>query len=83
MRKILACGLMLAACSSHALSTETFQENGDVTIALSDSNTNRLVVRGDKITRAHFPEGALGMQNESDGSLYVTLSSEKPFTLVS
>lgn len=81
MRNALACGLILCSSMSHALTTQTFQENGDVSIQLSDSNANRLVVKGDKITQVHFPEGALGVQNESDGSLYVTLMMDKSFTL--
>ncbi|MDF1684500.1 MAG: type-F conjugative transfer system secretin TraK [Legionellaceae bacterium] len=81
MRKTLACGLVLLSGMSHALTTQTFQENGDVSIHLSDSNANRLVVKGDKITQVHFPEGALGVQNEADGSLYVTLLVDKAFTL--
>ena len=81
MRKTLACGLVLLSSMSHALTTQTFQENGDVSIRLSDSNANRLVVKGDKITQVHFPEGALGVQNEADGSLYVTLLVDKSFTL--
>jgi len=81
MRNAFACGLILCSSMSHALTTQTFQENGDVSIHLSDSNANRLVVKGDKITQVHFPEGALGVQNESDGSLYVTLLVDKSFTL--
>jgi len=81
MRKEWMVACLLCVSSAHALTTEQFKENGEVGISLSDSNTNRLVVRGDKITRAHFPEGALGIQNESDGSLYVTCAYEKPFTL--
>jgi conjugal transfer pilus assembly protein TraK len=66
---------------SSALTTQSFRDNSDVNVVLSDSNYNRLVVRGDKITQAHFPEGLLGVKNEEDGSLYVMLASEKPFTL--
>ena len=81
MFKALVTGLVFLTSTAHALTTETFQENGEVSIHLSDSNANRLTVRDDKITRVHFPEGALSIQNEVDGSLYATLMMEEPFTL--
>lgn len=78
---VLSCFLIGMSGFSSALTTQSFRDNTDVTVALSDSNYNRLVVRGDKITQAHFPEGLLGVKNEEDGSLYVMLASDKPFTL--
>lgn len=82
MRKTLFAGLLaLMAIQAHALTTQSFRDNTDVALSLSDSNYNRLVVRGDKITQAHFPEGSLAIKNEEDGSLYVMMSSTTPFTL--
>ena len=82
MRKTLFAGLLvLTTMNAYALTTQSFRDNTDVALSLSDSNYNRLVVRGDKITQAHFPEGSLGIKNEDDGSLYVMLSSTTPFTL--
>ena len=77
----LSCVLIGITGFSSALTTQSFRDNSDVNVVLSDSNYNRLVVRGDKITQAHFPEGLLGVKNEEDGSLYVMLASDKPFTL--
>lgn len=65
----------------HALSTQSFRENTDISVLLSDANYNRLVVKGDKITQAHFPEGAMAIKNEEDGSLYVMVAQKEPFTL--
>ena len=73
--------LFLISSMTHALTTQSFRENTDITVSLSDSNYNRLVVRGDKITQAHFPEGSMGIKNEEDGSLYVMVVNHEPFTL--
>ncbi|MDF1756931.1 MAG: type-F conjugative transfer system secretin TraK [Legionellaceae bacterium] len=73
--------LMLVAAASQALTIQPFHDNTDMAITLSKSNYNRLVVRGDKITQAHFPENYMAIKNEEDGSLYVTLNNQKPFTL--
>ena len=73
--------LALMALNASALTTQSFRDNTDVALTLSDTNYNRLVVRGDKITQAHFPEGALGIKNEEDGSLYVMTARAEPFTL--
>lgn len=81
MRKTIILSTLLLSTSLHALTSQSFRDNTDVTVLLSDSNYNRLVVKGDKITQAHFPEGSLGIKNEEDGSLYVMLASQTPFTL--
>ena len=73
--------LFLTAASAQALTTQSFRDNTDIMVTLSDSNYNRLVVKGDKITQAHFPEGRMAIRNEEDGSLYVMLGSHEPFTL--
>jgi conjugal transfer pilus assembly protein TraK len=72
---------MSFAITSYALTTQSFRDNTDLNVSLSDSNYNRLVVRGDKITQAHFPEGRMAIKNEVDGSLYVMVGSKEPFTL--
>lgn len=71
----------LLSTALYAQSSQVFRDNTDVSIILSDSNYNRLVVRGDKIISAHFPESALGIKNEPDGSLYVVVTQKEPFTL--
>ena len=75
---LLGCVLSTAL---YAQSNHVFRDNTDVSIVLSDSNYNRLVVRNDKIIAAHFPESALGVKNEADGSLYVVVIQKEPFTL--
>lgn len=85
--------LMMAALNASALTTQSFRDNTDITLTLSDTNYNRLVVRGDKISRIHFPEGLLvfevkkhreddsEIEGEKDGSMYVMPASTVPFTL--
>lgn len=81
MHKSLVICLLWLSTLTHALTTETFKENTDLQMSLSNSNYNRLTVRNDKIIAAHFPEGRMAVRNEEDGSLYVMLASNEPFTL--
>jgi len=79
MRKCFV--LLLCAMHAHATTTQVFRENADVAVNLSHANYNRLVVRDDKITKAHFPEGSMVVKSENDGSLYVMAALQEPFTL--
>lgn len=82
MRKCIATGLMISlATNAMALTGVHFQDNTDIAVSLSQTNYNRLVVKDDKITQAHFPEGTMAIKNEEDGSLYVMLATNTPFTL--
>lgn len=98
MRKLIpTVGLWLCATQIFALTSQPFQDNTDVTAILSKSNFNRLVVKGDKITKAYYPQGFLEIQGlnqgdskraveeveveEPDGSLYVMVTHDAPFTL--
>lgn len=69
------------SAQTQAMSSQTFAENADVAVSLSQVNYNRLVVKNDKITKAHFPEGAMAVKGEEDGSLYVMVAQTEPFTL--
>ena len=73
----LSCASLLQA------ETKSFTENADLTLTLSQSNYNRLVVKDDKITKAFFPQAAMAAVNDEDGSLYVTLAANAvtPFTI--
>lgn len=85
--------LAMVALNATALTTQSFRDNTDINLTLSDTNYNRLVVRGDKIARIHFPEGLLvfeikkhkdddsEIEGEKDGSMYVMPASTVPFTL--
>jgi len=82
MRNFIIFGLLSAVSANiFALTTQSFRDNTDVSVTLSQSNYNRLVVKDDKIIQAHFPEGAMAIKNEADGSLYVMLGATTPFTL--
>lgn len=73
--------LVLASPSMHAKDLIGVQENDHVALTLSHDNFNRLYVEGDKITRLRFPEGAMSVENDEDGSVYLDVKDEKPFTL--
>lgn len=73
-------GLSMAFSCMAAMSTH-FKENADLAVTLSSNNYNRLVVKGDKITQVHFPEGMMAVSNESDGGLYVMVAQNTPFTV--
>lgn len=72
---------LIVSTALHAEITQTFRDNTNLNIVLSDTNYNRLVVREDKIIQAHFPESSMGAKNEDDGSLYVLSNQKEPFTL--
>jgi conjugal transfer pilus assembly protein TraK len=76
----ILCGVVLSL-SAHAMTQQSFHENADLSINLSNTNYNRLVVKQDKITRAHFPEGSMAVKGEEDGSLYVIVARSEPFTM--
>ena len=81
MKRVNFLCLFLISTSLQALSLHSFRDNMDIPVLLSDGNYNRLVVRGDKITQAHFPLDAMAIKNEEDGSLYVMVAQKEPFTL--
>ena len=60
----------------------TLKDDADVSLKLSQSNYNRIKVKGDKIAEVVFPEGAMAIRrDEQDGSAYVMLATQNPFTL--
>ena len=84
MRNRLVVGLLSLALVETSFANQTIQvqNNAEFALSLSQSNYNRLVVRGDKIVEAVFPEGAMGVKrDEQDGSVYIMLTSQSPFTL--
>ena len=83
MRKLTGLSLMLAASfTSITQAAIAFKDNSDIALTLSQNNYNRLVVKGDRIAEAHFPEHAMEIKrDEQDGSAYVALTATSPFTL--
>lgn len=76
--------ILWALCFTSALfaaDSFDFKENANLELKLSADNYNRLVIKDDKITQAFFPEGAMAVKNDDDGSLYVLVSNPNPFTL--
>src|SRR3990167_312137 len=80
MRKLVVAALIFSL-NAYAVTEQAFKENMDVSINLSNTNYNRLVVKNDKIIKAHFPDGALAIRGEEDGSLYALAVKQEPFTL--
>lgn len=77
----LALGIGLLASSAWAAKV-SIEDNKDIILNLSQNNYNRIFIENDRIAEAVFPESAMGLQkDETDGSLYVMPSSDKPFTL--
>lgn len=82
MPKLLTtAALWLAAIAAQGASV-TINDNDNATLSLSGSNYNRLLVVNDKIMEAVFPPQAMAIRrDEQDGSVYVLLKREEPFTL--
>lgn len=57
------------------------KENETIELTLSRNDFNRLFVEDDKITILRFPDDYLGVENDKDGSVYVNVKYDKPFTL--
>lgn len=58
------------------------KDNSDLSLTLSQGNYNRIVVKNDKIMEAVFPPDAMAIKrDEQDGSVYVMLAANNPFTL--
>jgi len=81
--KALSVALMvMLSQQTLAATVKTFQNNAELTVELSNTNQNRLMVSNDKIIKAAFPDGALTYQyDETDGSMYVHPEISAPFTL--
>lgn len=82
MLKPLFLALTLASPAIFAMESIQVNNNADFELTLSQSNYNRIMVKGDKILDAAFPQSSMGIKpDEKDGSIYVALSSNQPFTL--
>lgn len=74
----------LAFVSTVALGSTSLsvKDNSDLSLTLSQGNYNRIVVKNDKIMEAVFPPDAMAIKrDEQDGSVYVMLAANNPFTL--
>ncbi|HHY0497248.1 type-F conjugative transfer system secretin TraK [Vibrio parahaemolyticus] len=80
-------GLLAAPLTGHAKSiaakTYHFAQNDTIVLPLSSVNTNRLVVKGDKILNVQCPKGfclAKGNQRDKSGSINLKINIALPFT---
>lgn len=82
MTKLLATSVLLMATIVAQGATVAINDNDNASLSLSGSNYNRLLVPHDKIMEAVFPPEAMAIRrDEQDGSVYVLLNREEPFTL--
>jgi conjugal transfer pilus assembly protein TraK len=82
MHKNLIGVLLLTATAIHANVSIPVKDNSDIALALSQNNYNRLVIKNDKIMDAVFPPNTMAIKrDEQDGSAYIMLASQTPFTL--
>lgn len=80
-KRVLVSLLLIATITAHSESIAV-KDNTDVQLTLSGSNYNRLLIHQDKIMDAVFPEGAMALKSdEQDGSVYILLNRQEPFTL--
>ncbi len=88
MKRIIAlAGLLLLPFGVYAknISAKTyhFAQNDTIVLPLSSVNTNRLVVKGDKIINVHCPQGfciATGNKRDQSGSISLKINIALPFT---
>ncbi|AUH72831.1 MULTISPECIES: type-F conjugative transfer system secretin TraK [Legionella] len=82
MRKTLSLALAFASTLLQASNSISIKDNSDIALTLSQSNYNRIVVKNDKIMEAVFPPNSMAVKrDEHDGSVYVMLAAQNPFTL--
>ena len=82
MPKLLAGSVLLLATIAAQGATVAISDNDNALLSLSGSNYNRLLVPHDKIMEAVFPPEAMAIRrDEQDGSVYVLLNRQEPFTL--
>jgi len=58
-----------------------FTDNGNVEVALSKSNYNRILVTNDVIERGYFPAKTLAFKTVKDGSAYLDILKDEAVTL--
>lgn len=81
-KRVLLASLGLTFVMSVNAASVAVKDNTDVQLTLSGSNYNRLLVHHDKIVDAVFPEQAMALKSdEQDGSVYILLNRQEPFTL--
>lgn len=61
--------------------TISFADNEQISVVLSSSDINRLVVQGDKIQNINAPLSLYNAKNDAGGAAYITLLSTLPFTM--
>ena len=77
---VLATSLAVAGVANAGVN-KPFTDNGNVEVALSKSNYNRIVVTNDVIERGYFPAKSLAFKTVKDGSAYLDILKDEAVTL--
>ncbi|MBJ16547.1 MAG: type-F conjugative transfer system secretin TraK [Legionellaceae bacterium] len=82
MYKQICVALALVSTVAVGSTSLSVKNNSDLSLTLAHGNYNRIVVKNDKIMEAVFPPNAMAIKrDEQDGSVYVMLAANNPFTL--
>lgn len=83
MRKLIIAGYLATLFQTAAFAQSIpVKDNGDFALTLSQSNYNRILIKGDEIWDFAYPDGALALKRDKeDGSVYLMPVSANPFTL--
>ena len=90
MKKCLVLGLVLTLSIGSAIAEDSIdlthpqqvriKNEERAQVSLSSQDINKIYVDNDKITAISAPHGRLTSNNDSSGSLYLTVNGEAPFT---
>ncbi len=73
--------LLCSLAAAHATNQRPFNDNETLTVELSKTNYNRLLVSQDRIAKVRFPDKTLAVEYAPDGSVYMDLLIEEPLTV--
>lgn len=76
---ILLLGSLITA--AQAANQRPFRDNETLTVELSKTNYNRLLVSEDRIEKVRYPQDTLAVEYAPDGSVYMDLLITEPLTV--
>ena len=65
----------------HSARIISFKDNDQISVVLSRVDTNRIEVKGDKITAVNGPTGEYAAKNDASGAAYISVYKQLPFTV--
>ena len=71
----------LSLCLSSAVVKQLhFKNNAQLTLPLSNTDLNKLVIAGDAVTNLSYPLNRMQVKQDSSGAVYLSTRESKPFT---